>query len=243
SLLHITVLKNNKPLINSLNAGLVLSDKTLPGRKSKVLKAQKQKFNTIIHPVVAIKNSSIKDEYNQLTLTYKDHFAVVFRLYDDAFAYRFETSIPDSITVNNEICDISIPGDTEGWFAFADRWMNSYEHMYEKSAINKIDNEKTAQLPFLLSVGDTQKLLITESDLYDYPGLYFAGNTNDHLHAIFPPVVKSEKENKPGWGGWDRIFVPASTYDYISRTSGRRSFPWRIFAIANNDRYLLNNDI
>jgi alpha-glucosidase len=243
SLLHITVLKNNKPLINSLNAGLVLSDKTLPGRKSKVLKAQKQKFNTIIHPVVAIKNSSIKDEYNQLTLTYKDHFAVVFRLYDDAFAYRFETSIPDSITVNNEICDISIPGDTEGWFAFADRWMNSYEHMYEKSAVNKIDNDKTAQLPFLLSIDDTQKLLITESDLYDYPGLYFAGNTNDHLHSIFPPVVKSEKENKPGRGGWDRIFVPASTYDYISRTSGRRSFPWRIFAVANNDRDLLNNDI
>jgi alpha-glucosidase len=243
SLLHITVLKNNKPLINSLNAGLVLSDKTLPGRKSKVLKAQKQKFNTLIKPVVAIKNSSIKDEYNQLTLTYKDRFSVVFRLYDDAFAYRFETSIPDSITVNNEICDISIPGDTEGWFAFADRWMNSYEHMYEKSAINKIDNEKTAQLPFLLSIDDTQKLLITESDLYDYPGLYFAGNTNDHLHSIFPPVVKSEKENKPGRGGWDRIFVPASTYDYISRTSGRRSFPWRIFAVANNDRDLLNNDI
>lgn len=243
SLLHISFFNKDKNLVKSIDAGLVLSDKTLPGKKSKVTKAQKEKINTTIQPVVAIKNSSIKDVYNQLTLTYKGQFSVVFRLYDDAFAYRFETSVPDSITVNNEICNVSVPGNSEGLFAFADRWMNSYEHMYEKSAVNKIDNEKTAQLPFLLSVGDSQKLLITESDLYDYPGLYFTGSNNDELHSIFPPAVKMEKENQPGRGGWDRIFVPAATYDYISRTSGRRSFPWRIFAVAHNDRDLLNNEI
>jgi len=243
SLLHISFFNNDKNLVKSIDAGLVLPDKILPGKKSKVTKAQKQKINTTIQPVVAIKNSSIKDIYNQLTLTYKNQFSVVFRLYDDAFAYRFETSIPDSITVNNEICNVSIPGNTEGLFAFSDRWMNSYEHMYEKSAVNKIANDETAQLPFLLSVGDNQKLLITESDLYDYPGLYFTGNNNDELHSIFPPAVKTEKENQSGRGGWDRIFVPGATYDYISRTSGRRSFPWRIFAVAGNDRDLLNNDI
>ncbi len=236
--LHFSLAKNDKPIVTSIEAALLLKEGTLPLGSGKIVKTEKQQVNTVINPVVAIKSSTIQDNYNQLTLKYKNHFSVVFRLYNDAFAYRFETDFKDSITVNKEKCDISLPDNTSGWFAFANRWMNSYEHVYQKEPIEKIDNSKTAQLPLLLDLNGEGKLLITESDLYDYPGLYFTGNSDHQLQSVFPPAVKTEQKTSS-----DRTFQPATVYDYISHTNGARTFPWRIFAVADKDDQLLNNQI
>src|SRR5690242_5398787 len=242
--LQFSLSKDGNTVIPSINAGLDLNNGSFPGAKSKISKVEKQTVNQVIHPVVAIKSSSISDNYNQLRLKYKDYFSVVFRLYNNAFAYRFETDFKESITVNEEKCNISFPENTTGWFAFANRWMNSYEHIYQKLPVDSVTSKQTAQLPLLLDLGNSGKMLITESDLYDYPGLYFTGNDEQELQAIFPPAVKSEKKNDPkkDWG-WDRTFVPESVYNYIAQTNGSRTFPWRIFAFADKDDELLNNQI
>ena len=236
--LYFSLMKDGKPLITSIEAALMLKYETLPAANAKISKTEKQKVNELIHPVVAIKSATIQDDYNQLTLKYKNHFNVIFRLYNDAFAYRFETDFPDSITVNKEKCDISFPDKTSGWFAFANRWMNSYEHIYQKEPVEKVDSSKTAQLPLLLDLNNSGKLLITESDLYDYPGLYFTGNGDHQLQSVFPPAVKTEQKTRS-----DRTFPPATVYNYISHTNGARTFPWRIFAVADKDDQLLNNQI
>ena len=236
--LHFSLSKDGKPLITSIEAALILQQGVLPSQNGKISKTEKQKVNAIIHPVVAIKSLVIQDEYNQLTLIYKNHFKVSLRLYNDAFAYRFETNLPDSITVNQEKCEISVPGDATGWFAYANRWMNSYEHIYQKEQIEKVDSSKTVQLPLLLDLNDEGKLLITESDLHDYPGLYFTGNCNHELLSVFPPAVKTERMTSS-----DRTFQPSAVYDYIAHTRGARTFPWRIFAVADKDDQLLNNQI
>jgi alpha-glucosidase len=41
----------------------------------------------------------------------------------------------------------------------------------------------------------------------------------------------------------DRDYKPVQTADYIAQTSGRRTFPWRVFGIADHDGDLLTNDI
>lgn len=242
--LHFSLSKDARPIVTSLEAALTLDQEKLPEANGKISKSEKQKVNNLIHPVVAIKSSVIRDDYNQLTLKYKNHFSVVFRLYNYAFAYRFETDFKDSIIVKNETCNISLPENTSGWFAFANRWMNSYEHLYTKVSIDSVTENNTAQLPLLLDLPNSGKLLITESDLYDYPGLYFTGSTPHQLQSVFPPVVKSEKVNDPkkNWG-WDRTFIPESVDNYIAHTSGRRTFPWRIFAVADHDGELLNNQV
>jgi len=241
--LHFSLDKNGETLIPSVDAALDLVSGVIPAGNAKISKVQKKSVNETIHPVVAIKSSSIPDNYNELTLKYKNHFNVIFRLYNDAFAYRFVTDFKDSITVNKEKCNISLPENTTGWFAYAQRWMNSYEHIYQKESVNSVGDNKTIQLPLLLDLNDKGKVLITESDLYDYPGLYFSGNSSNQLQSVFPPAVKSEKKNDPHHGGWDREFYPESVYNYISRTNGSRTFPWRIFAIADKDVQLLNNQI
>ncbi len=39
------------------------------------------------------------------------------------------------------------------------------------------------------------------------------------------------------------IYIASDREDYIAKTSGTRNFPWRIVAIAEQDKDLLNNDI
>jgi alpha-glucosidase len=242
--LHFSLIKDGKTIIPSVEIAMELEKGTLPSANEKVNKTVKQQINTILHPVVAVKNSAIKDQYNTLELQFKNHFSIQFKVYNDAVAYRFQTSFPDSITVMNERCNVSLPENSSAWFAFADRWMNGYEHIYQKQPVDSVNKNKTAQLPLLLDLNNNGKLLITESDLHDYPGLYFSGNNSNELESIFPPAVKSERKNDPSknWG-WDRTFVPESVYNYMVHTSGKRNFPWRIFAVANEDKDLLDNDI
>ena len=242
--LHFSLIKNNQIIVPSVEVAMELQQGNIPSEKDKITKAVKQQIIQNIIPVVAIKNSTIKDDYRQLTLQFKSKYSVVFRVYNDAFAYRFETDYPDSITVMNERFNVSLPENSSAWFAFAHRWMNSYEHIYQKQPIDSLGKNKTAQLPLLLDLNDHGKILVTESDLYDYPGLYFTGNNRNDLQSVFPPAVKAEKKNDPtkNWG-WDRTFVPESVFDYIAHTKGTRTFPWRIFAIADRDEQLLNNEI
>lgn len=247
--LYFSLKEDGNAIIPSAIISLQLNDGTVLGRDDKVRRSKKASVHTTITPVVAIKNSTIKDEYNQLTLQYRGDFSVIFRAYNDAIAYRFVTDIPDSIVVKNEQFDVTFPQNAEAWFSFLDnnqnvhdRWMNSYEHLYHKKPLDSLGN-KTTQLPLLIDLNDQGKVLITESDLYDYPGLYFTGNSTNTLKSIFPPKVKTERKNVKGQGGWDRVFHPETVYPYIAKTSGGRSFPWRIVAVAHEDVQLLNNEI
>lgn len=241
--LHFSVERNGKILIPSVIVNMELNNGQILAENDKIHQAKKSSVHEVIHPAVAIKNAVIKNDYNTITLQYKDRYSVAFRVYNDAAAYRFTTDYPDSIIVKNEKCNVSLPENAEAWFAFNDRWMNSYEHLYEKKPLDSLGENTTTQLPLLVDLHDQGKVMITESDLYDYPGLYFTGNNGNVLQSIFPPKVKSEKKNDPHSGGWDRIFEPASVYNYLAKTSGSRNFPWRIFAIAQKDDQLLNNEI
>lgn len=241
--LHFSVLKNGQVLIPSVAVDMRLADGRVLGETDRVRHTQKASVDQMIHPVVAIKNSEIPDHYNELSLDYAGNYSVIFRAYDDAVAYRFRTGFKDSISVTGERYDVTLPRDASAWFAYSDRWMNSYEHLYFKHAVDSLGQDQTVQLPLLIDLHQGGKLLITESDLKDYPGLYFTGGHDNTLRSILPPAVKAERKNTPGVGGWDRNFIPASRYDYLARTTGSRDFPWRIMAVADRDDQLLNNEI
>jgi alpha-glucosidase len=248
--LSFSLIKDNDVIIPSSTMAMVLNNGSIPRENDKVSKVVRHSVNEIIHPVVPVKNAIIKNNYNELTLEFQDHFNVIFRAYNDAIAYRFQTGFPGSIIVKNERFDIMLPQDAEAWPAFItgkdnvqDKWMNPYEHIYQKMSVSDIPGNKIAQLPLLIDLHHQGKVLITESDLYDYPGLYFEGTHSNGLQSVFPPRVKSDENNIRDEGGWDRILRPASVYNDIADTKGSRAFPWRIIAVADKDDQLLDNEI
>lgn len=74
-----------------------------PGVNPKVIKAKTLKVNSEQTAVIPLKQRIIKDQYNQLTLTCKGNYAIVFRVYNNGAAYRFETSLKQpKVIINTE---------------------------------------------------------------------------------------------------------------------------------------------
>jgi len=88
-------------------------------------------------------------------------------------------------------------------------------------------------LPALVDPNNGPKMLITEADLEDYPGVFLWGSSDHSLHgklAAYPLAIKI-------WDPW-KITVPKRA-DYIAKTNGRRSYPWRVLIVAETDSKLL----
>jgi alpha-glucosidase len=83
------------------------------------------------------------------------------------------------------------------------------------------------------------KIAIAESDVDDYPGLWLRGTSNNALEATFPPYPLKEELRKNS----DRDFQVTESADYLAVTTGTRTFPWRILAIAENDADLITNQL
>jgi len=57
------------------------------------------------------------------------------------------------------------------------------------------------------------------------------------LDAIFPPVALEERREK------DRHVRVATPADYIAKTRGTRTYPWRLLGIARRDGDLITNPL
>ena len=53
------------------------------------------------------------------------------------------------------------------------------------------------------------------------------------------PAKQSQRLDKPGW---DRHILVSETEDYIAKTSGSRSFPWRVMIISEEDGDLIESE-
>jgi len=59
--------------------------------------------NDIIKPIVCVKSKTITDNFNEITITFKQPFSLIFRAYDDAVAYHITTFIDNPVKVLAEL--------------------------------------------------------------------------------------------------------------------------------------------
>ena len=60
---------------------------------------------------------SIPDEYEELTLVFKNNFSVIFRAYNEGVTYRFVTNLRGDLTVINELVRYQLTSNPVGWFS------------------------------------------------------------------------------------------------------------------------------
>ena len=206
--------------------------------------ALKSVTNEIISPVPE-KRKKIKDVYNLLNIAFKKPYKVEFRVYDDGVAYRFLTSFKDSITVQNEIASFHFAAATAAYFPGihkrddADIFHTSYEEQFPLRQLDSIKNTELGYTPVLVAPAVNPKIGIIESDLEDYPGMFLSGTGTNVLEAKFAPYPLAEKLTG---GDYPQLLVTKRA-DYIAKTKGTRTFPWRVLMIADEDRQLPSNDM
>lgn len=226
--------------IHLLSAGplsITLKEFGQLGKNGKVMRARRKKVNTTIDPVVRQKSSQITNRYNQLRLTFKGNYALTFRVFNSGIAYRWETDIAENITVINEGSTVTFNKQDQIYFPEEKSFMSHNERTYAYLDIQNIAPPRFCSLPVLVDSASGIKILLTETDLEDYPGMWLQGTGTLSLKAIFPAFPLEEKLMR------DRDLQVTQRANYIARTRGQRSFPWRILAVADNDRQLITNQL
>jgi alpha-glucosidase len=227
---------DGKEIFNSSKIALILDNGKVLGENEKVSKIKTSQLNEVIKPVVANKRSEITDNCNILVISFKSGFSLQFRAYNDGVAYRFETFLKDDITVKNEVSEYQFPSGTHSWYPFETSFMSHNERTFIYSSLDTIGNKHLASLPALFQVNGVN-VLVTESDIEDYPGMWLVGQGSGKISATWAKYPDGEKLNR------DRDLLVTSTKDYIAKTTGTRTFPWRTFIIATSDIKLLESDL
>ena len=208
--------------------------KAVLGEAPRLRKAVRRSVDENLHPFLAMKYSTVRNHYNQLTLQFRGDYSVEFRAYDDGFAYRFVTGFPGEVDVVGERIDLRLPG-AENLFHLQEcrSFKTSYEEAYSHvSAAKWAEDDRMAHLPILIDADGGHRILVSESALTDYPGAFFRPSGNG-MAAVFPKAPLAF-----GPDG-DRSMKITQEADYIARTSGTRAFPWRYFVVSREDGDLL----
>jgi alpha-glucosidase len=236
---------NGEQIIAPSAISLSLEDGDVLGDNAKVSSSNTEKINTVIAAINYVK-ASIPDNCNQLTINCKNGYGVIFRVYNDAVAYRFFTKKKGEIIIKNEEANFNFTEDHKAFLPYmwdyrgGKIFNSSFEALYREINISQFLSDSLAFLPILVDVGNNKKVVILEADLEDYPGMYLNINqTHKGLMGVYAAYPLEAELG--GFGGIN--YIPTKRADYIAKTSGTRSFPWRAIAISRSDKELLNNDI
>lgn len=198
----------------------------------------------IISPVPE-KRKEIINNYNELTLQFKQPYTLLFRVYNDGVAYRIVTRFKDSIIIKNEVALFNFSTNKKVLLPIVeprkdvDRFHTSFEELYQLKSIDSLSDSIIAYTPVLVGTGNETKIAITESDLDDYPGMFLGGSAGNALQGVFAPYPLQKEITNAEYPQE----IVTQRADYIAKVKGSRSLPWRVLMIAKEDKELPSNDL
>ena len=235
-------------LLDKSFMAMYMMDGTTFGKEEKLGKVSYRSVDQTID-AIAYKKSKVSDKFNEMTLSYKE-FSVIFRAYDDGMAYRFVSHLKKPANLQHEFVWFNFAQDWNMWAAYVSQhtdsfdtqFYNSFENQYSYTPISEWNTERLAFLPLMVEGPNGKKIVITESDLDDYPGMYlykYPFNEEPTLTANFAPYPKEVKQ-----GGHNNLQMEVQKREpYIAECDGPREFPWRIIAVSENDVQMADNDM
>lgn len=243
--LYYSVYYENKIILLPSAINMILADGTDLSGKIAFKKTTTRYNNSIIISPVPEKRRNIPDIYNELTIRFKQPFSIVFRAYNDGVAYRFVSHFKDSIIIKNETALFNFPANHPFYYPEVvkrentDIYHTSFEEPYKLKPLDSLTQNNLCFTPVLVAPDSGPKIIITESDLEDYPGMFVNGNANNSLSGHFAPYPLEERIAE---GEFPQAIVTKRA-GYIAKTKGTRSFPWRVLLIAATDKELPANDM
>ena len=237
---------NGDVILEKSPAAMCLTDGTVFGGAQKVSKVSRRTVDQTI-PTPVYRKSEVRDNYNELTLKFKK-FSVVFRAYDEGMAYRFISNMKKPFEVAKEVAAFAFPEDWNMWVPYVNQHLqtlesqlwNSFENRYKYVSLSAWDKERYGFLPLMVDAPKGRKVVITEADLMDYPGMYLYNSNEDSvLEAHFASYPKTLEQ-----GGHNNLqMIVKSREAYIARYEGDTAFPWRIVSVSESDVQMADNDM
>lgn len=235
------VVHQNDTILSYSNIGLVLANGTMIGNNSKVTGTNRKKIRDHVEsPFYRFKE--FVAECNELNLRLKDGFAVTFRAYDEGVAYRFHTTQKAEVILKEEVAEFNFSQDRTAYLSYTTNdkkpMAMAFQNIYDITPLSKAQ-PKLAFLPATIDCGKV-KLTLLEADLEAYPGMFVqAGDSSTYsLKGVFAPYPA-----KTDYYPWRHQEYITETTDFIARSQGARTYPWRVLAVTEKDTDMPVNNL
>lgn len=207
-------------------------------KSNRILSAKRKAADEMLEAIVPVKYRHIRDHYNSLTLRMNGGLKVEFRAYNDGAAYRFITSGKGRVSVTGETSEWNFPAESRAYWAGERNpdYITHCEALFKEQTLGGIGTDSYSYLPLSLTTPEGTRVVITESDLRDYPNMMLRTDGKGGLKAEFPHVIE-EFEMRT-----DRDVTISRLSDHIAHTDRQRSYPWRI-AIVGSDAQILESTL
>lgn len=230
------VTRHGTPLLDSSAAAMHLADGREIGVGVGEVKAKRSTMHRTIEAPF-YRQQSVTEHYNQLSLDLGDGAAVTFRVFDEGCAYRFETKFDGDVIVNDETAEFNFAGDPTMWIPYTNGIANAFQFTYTKTKQSEVDGTKPIILPLAVDCGAAGKALILEANMESYPGMFVEpkeGGLSGWFVEVPDSVYRHERRHQ------EKV---VSRHDYIAATKGERTYPWRVLAVADEDKALPTNNL
>lgn len=234
------VMHGNDTILSHSNIGLVLENGTIVGKTPRITGERRRKIkDNIESPFYRFKEFVATG--NELDLKLKGGFGIIFRAYNEGVAYRFYTTQSSDIIIKEEQAEFNFKEDYTAYLPYTTNdekpMAMAYQNVYDITPLSKAQ-PKLAFLPVTVDCGSV-KLTLLESDLEAYPGMFVQSQQGKYgLKGVFAPYPA-----KTDFYPWRKQEYVTETTDFISRSRGSRSYPWRVLAITEKDTDMPVNNL
>ena len=269
--LMISVRLDGVALVAPSPIGLTLADGTTIGRNGALGFARKSVVvDDTDAPFY--RQRHIKTTANQLDLKMKGGFGLQVRAYDEGVSYRFYTTRKGETIIKDELAEYCFGDEAKAWLAYSTNrekpFAMAFQNTYHETLLAEAQ-DVPAFLPVTIEKNGCvgAKVTLLESDLRQYPGMFVvptpnpsqgegslktpsdaannayqtplpSGGVGGGLKAVFAPYPK-----KMDYYKWRGMSYVAETEDFIAKSKGPRTYPWRVFAVSEKDTEMPVNDL
>jgi alpha-glucosidase len=227
----------NRPVIADSTLGLEFKQGGLLSKNLRFTDSSRSARDET-YTLVAGKTRQARDHYNELAVSLEEQqppqrkLELIFRAYNDgaAFRYRLLPAQTDmkSFEITAERSEFRFPTDLNCWALQLGGFTTSYEGEYDRITSSRFRPDAIIGLPLVCKTRDeTTTFALSESDLSNYAGMYFAGLNN-------------------GYGVTSRLSPrrdDASVAVRASMTTDGFLTPWRVVMIASEPAKLIESTL
>jgi len=234
------VMHEQDTILSHSNIGMALADGTTIGSNSQVAGIKRKKIRDHVEsPFYRFKE--FVATCNELDLKLKGGFGILFRAYDEGVAYRFYTTRKTEVTIKEETAEFNFNRDYTAYLPYTTNdkkpMAMAFQNVYDVTPLSKAQ-PRLAFLPVTVDCGKA-KLTILESDLEAYPGMFVQSQNEKYsLRGVFAPYPA-----KTDFYPWRRQEYVTETTDFIARSRGARTYPWRVLAVTEKDTDMPVNNL
>ncbi|MCH4294699.1 glycoside hydrolase family 97 protein [Shewanella sp. 3B26] len=206
--------------------GMSFSDGRAFGPNAELKRQHRGSKDEIIQPEVAVRSASIPNQYNSLTLEFTQGFDLELRAFNQGIAYRFVSHLKGKRELASEQSEFQFAPGSFAYFPYEKHFRTATQPNFTPVAVKAIDGDELGSLPTLV-VANGINVLLTETDLQNYPGLWIKGDGKGGLYGVHPQDLANDGKE----------------LSRIATIDGPRSFPWRILGLARSDAALMDNQL